>query len=202
MSVSPKELGVDLMSLNGGKIYGPKGIGCLFVRRGIKLAPLIYGGGQEFGLRSGTENVALAVGFSRALAVAQNDYKKERKRLAALSSVLRDGLKKISGISFNSQNKNCSPTILNVSFCDIEGESLLLELDKYGICCSTGSACASTDLKPSYVLLAMGVREEDAHASLRFSIGRFTSVKEIKYLLKVLPQAVARIRSICPKISS
>jgi len=198
LPIRPRELGIDLLTLNGAKIYGPKGSGCLWIRRGVKLSPIIHGGGQEFGLRSGTENIALAIGFAEALKIAQKECLQEEKRLAALNRSLRDGIKDIEGISFSSPSHDASPSILNVSFRDTEGESLLLELDHYGIYCSTGSACAATDLKPSYVLLAMGIAEELAHASLRFSMGRFTSAEDINYLLKVLPIAVARIRSVCP----
>jgi len=200
LPIKPNELGVDLLTLNGGKIYGPKGIGCLWVKRGIKLSPIIRGGGQESGLRSGTENVAFAIGFAEALRLAQHKCDQERERLTKINQILKDRISKIDGISFNSPEINASPSILNVSFVGTEGESLLLDLDQRGICCSTGSACAATDLKPSYVLLAMGVSEELAHASLRFSIGRFTTIRDVDRLLKALPQSVARIRSLCPSI--
>jgi cysteine desulfurase len=116
--------------------------------------------------------------------------------LVKIKKLLISNLKKLENISFNSPTSKCSPSILNVSFLGIEGESLLLELDSYGIYCGTGSACASRDLKPSYVLLAMGVKEEIAHMSLRFSFGRFTKEKDIKYLIKVLPIAIKRIKGI------
>ncbi len=203
LPLHPRKSGIDLLALNGGKIYGPKGIGVLYVRRGVRLDPIVYGGGQEYGLRSGTESIALAAGFAEALRLAQDECADERVRLAVLNRAMRKGIEGLEGVSFNSAEYRddklvASPGIVNVSFRDTEGESLLLELDRYGICCSTGSACAATDLKPSYVLLAMGIPEELAHASLRFSMGRFTSSEDVDALLKVLPAAVARIRSVCP----
>ena len=174
MALRLRELGVDLMTLNSGKIYGPKGIGCLWMRNGLRLSPMIVGGGQESGLRSGTENISLAVGFAEALRLAQEGVEPETRRLATLNRRLRDAVGTIDHAYFNSTERS-SPCVLNVSFAGTEGESLLLDLDGRGICCSTGSACAATDLKPSYVLLAMGLPEELAHASLRFSLGRFTT---------------------------
>lgn len=201
MSVRPNDLGVDLMTINSGKIYGPKGIGCLWRRRGIRIMPVVVGGEQESGLRSGTENISLAIGFAKALELAQSNYQNENNRLKGLHKVLKEGISKnISGVHFNTPEENFSPGILNVSFDGTEGESLLLDLDHRGVCCSTGSACAATDLKPSYVLLAMGISEELAHASLRFSFGRFTTHDEVQKLIKVLPLSVNRIRSICPPI--
>lgn len=198
--IDPNILGVDLMTLNSGKIYGPKGIGCLWLRYGVRITPLIVGGDQELGLRAGTENISLAIGFAKALELAQSDYQNENKRLNEFHKILKEGISKnISGVHFNTPEENFSPSILNVSFDGTEGESLLLDLDHRGICCSTGSACAATDLKPSYVLLAMGVPEELAHASLRFSLGRFTTMDDIQKVIEALPLSVNRIRSICPQ---
>ncbi len=200
ISIDPNMLGVDLMTLNSGKIYGPKGIGCLWLRHGVRITPVIVGGDQELGFRAGTENISLAIGFAKALELAQNDYENENLRLKNFHKILKDGLKeKITGTHFNTSEKTFSPSVLNVSFAGTEGESLLLDLDHRGICCSTGSACAATDLKPSYVLLAMGVPEELAHASLRFSLGRFTTIDDIEQVIKILPLSVNRIRSICPQ---
>lgn len=197
LSVKPKELGVDAMSINSSKIYGPKGIGLLYIKKGIKIEPIIYGGNQEFGLRPGTENVALIAGFAKALSLVQNKYKKEYPRLNKIKNKLVIELQKIKNIKINSPKKSCSPTILNISFLGAEGESLLLELNNYGIYCSTGSACASRDIKPSHVLIAIGKSEEEAHTSIRFSFGKNTKESDIKYLIKILPKAVERIRKIC-----
>lgn len=197
MPIRPYDLGVDLLTLNGAKIYGPKGFGCLWVQSGVRIAPLLYGGDQERGLHPGTENVALAAGFAEALSIAQAEAQQERERLQRLHMRLREGVLRIPGSTINASG-NSSPAILNISFRDTEGESVLLELDRYGAACSTGSACAATDLKPSHVLLVSGVPEEMAHASVRFSLGRFTTDEDVGYLLSVLPQAIARIRSVCP----
>jgi len=194
LSVNPKKLGVDLMTLNGSKIYGPKSIGCLYIRNGIKIEPIIYGGGQEFGIRAGTESISLIAGFAKALTISQNNYKKEFNRLLKIKKELIKTIKKIKDISFNSPSLKCSPNILNVSFLGAEGESLVLELDNQGVYCSTGSACASRSLKSSHVLVAMGKDDEVTHTSIRFSIGRFTKEKDIKELKKVLSKCVERIR--------
>lgn len=199
MRVRPRELGVDLLSLNSGKIYGPKGIGCLWMRKGVRVTPCIVGGSQELGLRAGTENAALALGFAEALRIAQENPEAESERLKRMNDVVRQACGHIKHCFFNSPD-DASPAVLNVSFAGTEGESLLLDLDARGICCSTGSACAATDLKPSYVLLAMGLPEELAHASLRFSFGRNTSDDDLKRLVDALPVSVERIRSVCPPI--
>lgn len=200
ISIDPNILGVDLMTLNSGKIYGPKGIGCLWLRYGVKIIPVIVGGDQESGLRSGTENISLAIGFAKALGLTQDSCDEEKKRLEVLHKALMNGISEnISGVHFNTPDQSFSPSILNVSFDGTEGESLLLDLDHRGVCCSTGSACAATDLKPSYVLLSMGISEELAHASLRFSFGRFTTIDDIQRVIEVLPLSVNRIRSICPQ---
>jgi cysteine desulfurase len=199
LKVRPRELGASLLTLNGGKIYGPKGIGCLWKRSGVQLEPIIHGGSQEFGWRAGTESMALAIGFSRALELAQQECESESKRLLKLNRMLREKVRKIPGVSLNTP-EYATPAILNASFVGVEGESLLLDLDHHGICCSTGSACAATDLKPSYVLLAMGISDELAHASLRFSIGRFTTKEDVRRLITILPKSVERIRSVCPSM--
>ena len=200
LEIHPYKLGVDLLTLNGAKIYGPKGAGCLFVRKGVHLEPVIQGGGQEFGLRSGTESIAQIAGFALALELSQSMIADENSRLKSLMKLFREGIQKnISGVTFNTPQKNSIPSILNVSFSQTEGESILLDLDENNIYCSTGSACASADLNPSHVLLAMSVPLELAHSSLRFSLGRMTTEEEIKKAIEVLPKVVERIRSICPK---
>ncbi len=199
LEVQPKKLGVDLLTLNGAKSYGPKGMGLLYNRKGVKLEPVIYGGGQEFALRAGTENLAGIVGLAEAIKVAQTKFRSESMRMVLLKKKMLDGLKKIVGVSINSSSKNCAPNILNFSVVGIEGESLLLELDYYGIAVSTGSACSARDLKPSYVLLATGKSLEVAQSSIRLSIGRQSTKKEIEYFLKILPQAIARLQKITIK---
>lgn len=191
------KLGVDLLTFNGSKIYGPKGIGALFVKKGIKLEPLIYGGGQEYGLRGGTENVPAIVGLAKALELAQNDKDKENKRLLKLRDELISGiLKKIPGARLNGDSEKRLPNNVNISIPKVEGEAMVLYLDSKGIYASTGSACSSKSLKPSHVLLAIGRSHELAHNSLRFTLGRDTTAEDVKYVLKMLPGIVKKLSEI------
>ncbi|KKN62641.1 hypothetical protein LCGC14_0509840 [marine sediment metagenome] len=199
LDLSVNKLEVDLLSLNGSKIYGPKGIGLLFVRLGTPIKPMILGGGQEEGLRSGTENLAGICGFAKALEIAQREKKKESARLIKLRNYLISGIeKKILKVVLNGHRERRLPNNVNVSILDIEGEAALLWLDKYGIYALTGSACDSQSLEPSHVILALGRPYEHAHGSLRFSLGRKTTKKDIDYLLKVLPRVVKTLREISP----
>jgi len=197
LDLNVKNLGVDLMTLNGSKIYGPKQIGILYKKTGIDLEPIIYGGGQEFNLRSGTENVASIAGLAKALELAEKNKKSEVKRLTILRNYLIDNLiKKIPKIVLNGDLKNRLPNNINISILGIEGESILLMLDDYGICASTGSACTSKSLKPSHVIVALTKSDELAHSSIRFTLGKFTKKSDVDYLLKVLPNIVKNLRSI------
>lgn len=198
LDLDVEKLHVDLLTLNGGKIYGPKGVGLLFVRRGIKLAPLLLGGGQERGMRSGTENVPGIVGLSVALEMAQTEKDKESKRLCALRDRLIAGLLKILKSRLNGDAEKRLPNNVNISFLDIEGEAAMLYLDAKGIYCSTGSACASTALEPSHVIRALGLSYEAAHGSLRFSLGRHTTKADVDSVIKVMPAIVERLRKISP----
>ncbi|MFZ6015409.1 MAG: cysteine desulfurase family protein [Patescibacteria group bacterium] len=198
LDLNVEKLHVDLLTLNGGKIYGPKGVGLLYLRRGIKIEPLIYGGGQERRLRSGTENVPGIAGLAKALDIAQAGREKESERLVKLRNRLVEGLLKISKSRLNGDLKNRLPNNVNISFMDIEGEAAMLYLDAKGVYCSTGSACASTSLDPSHVILALGMSYEAAHGSLRFTLGKSTKVKDIDYVIKVMPDIVKRLRAISP----
>ncbi|MFA6161682.1 MAG: aminotransferase class V-fold PLP-dependent enzyme [Patescibacteria group bacterium] len=198
LDLNVEKLHVDLLTLNGGKIYGPKGIGFLFVRRGVKLAPTVIGGGQERGLRSGTENVPGIVGMAKALELAQKDRDKESKRLAQLRDRLIKGLLRIPKSRLNGDPVERLPNNVNISFMDIEGEAAMLYLDAKGISCSTGSACASTSLDPSHVILALGMSYEAAHGSLRFSLGHDTTKSDVDYVIKVMPGIVEMLRKISP----
>ena len=199
LDLNINKLGVDLLSLNGSKIYGPKGIGMSFIRQGTPIRPIILGGGQEEGLRPGTENLAGIVGFSKALEITQKGRKKESARLIKLRDYLISEIKKkIPKIVLNGHQKKRLPNNVNISILDIEGEAALLWLDKYGIYALTGSACDSQSLEPSHVILALGRPYEYAHGSLRFSLGRKTTKKDIDYLLKVLPKVVKTLRKISP----
>ncbi len=192
-------LGVDLLTLNGGKIYGPKGIGCLYHRRGVRLDPNIIGGGQEKNIRSGTESVALIVGFAKALSLAVKNADKENKRL----KVLRDYFINLLTSSMPQTTLNGHPTKrlpnnVKVSVFGIQGESMVLALDARGISVSTGSACAARSLLPSHVLLAIGLSPELAHGSLRFTLGRKTKKADIDRVMKILPDVVEKLRKISP----
>ncbi len=197
LDLNVQKLGVDLMSVNASKIYGPKGLGFSYIKRGVKLSPILFGGGQEKGLRPGTENIPGIMGLAKALEISQSIREKEAKRLAILRDYLISGvLKKIKGASLNGHNVLRLPNNVNVSIPGIEGESLVLYLDAQGIACSTGSACTSQDLEPSHVVTALGKPKEAAHSSVRFSLGRKTSKSDINYVLKVLPDIVKNLRNI------
>lgn len=199
LNLDVKKLGVDLMTLNGSKIYGPKGVGLLYVRRGVNLEALVFGGGQERGYRSGTENLAGIAGFAKALELAQKNRKKETARLAALRDYFfKKILKNIPKSFINGDLKNRLPNNINVSILDVEGEAALLYLDDRGISASTGSACDSSRLEPSHVILALGQPYEYAHGSLRFTMGKQTVKKEIDYTVRALKEVVEKLRKISP----
>lgn len=200
LDLDVQRLGVCLMTLNGSKLYGPKGIGLLFVRKGACVAPLLHGGGQEFELRSGTENVPGIVGLAKALELAQAEKENESNRLTKLRNKLVDGLLKIPNIKLNGHPTKRLPNNVNVSIAGIEGESCLLMLNERGICASTGSACSSKSLEPSHVLLAIGLPHQQAHGSLRFSLGRDTTEADVDYVLEVLPKIIAELRQRSAKI--
>lgn len=195
LDMNVQYLGVDLMSVNASKIYGPKGIGFLYVRRKVKILPIIYGGGQESGLRPGTENVAGIVGLAEAFEISQNMREKETKRLSILRDYLiKEVLKKIPDSVLNGHSVLRLPNNANITIRGVEGESLVLYLDAAGIACSTGSACTSSSLEPSHVITALGKSKEDAHCSIRFTLGRKTGKSDINYLLKILPEIVKKLR--------
>lgn len=196
--IDVRKLGVDMLSLSAHKIYGPKGVGLLYVRKGISLEPLMHGGGQERGLRSGTENVPGIVGFARAAELACKEMRPEMKRQARLRDKLIAGMLKVPNTWLNGHPAKRLPNNVNVGFAFIEGESLILHLDGKGIAASTGSACSSKSLEPSHVLLAMGQKHEEAHGSLRVTIGRETTGAEVKYFLNELPKIVSKLRQISP----
>lgn len=196
--VNVMELGVDMLSLSGHKIHAPKGIGALYVRSGVRLLNLIDGGGQERGKRGGTENVAYIMGLAKALEDAIGGLD-ESARVAKMRDRLIDGiLEKIPYSRLNGPRDRRLPGNVNVSFEFIEGESLLLLLDMAGICASTGSACSSTSLEPSHVLISIGVPVEQAHGSLRLSLGRSNTDEDVDYILEKLPGIVQRLRDMSP----
>ncbi len=203
LPVNVNELGVDLLSLSAHKLYGPKGIGALYIRKGTKIIPFLQGGDQERGRRASTENVPGIMGLSRAIELARPELDEEVKRLTALRDRLIQGLfERISHIRLNGHPQKRLPNNVNVSIEFIEGESMLLNLDLDGICASTGSACSSSSLEPSHVLLSMGLPHEKAHGSLRFTSGKWTTETDINRVLEVLPQVVNKLRAISPLMKS
>lgn len=198
MALSCAELGVDMASFAAHKIGGPKGTGALYVRRKTPLEPILHGGGQERDLRSGTPNVAGIVGMSVAAGIAAGEVAGETARLSALRDRLEAAVVAIPGVSVNGGGAARVPGTLNVCIEGVEGESLLLMLDAQGIAASSGSACTSGSLEPSHVLMAMGVRPELAHGSLRLSLGRATTAEEVDEVAAALPPIVARLRAIAP----
>ncbi len=197
--IDVKEMNIDLLSMSAHKFYGPKGIGALYIKKGIKIKPLIHGGAQERNRRAGTENVPGIVGMGVAIELITNELDKEAKRLSFLRDKLIDSiLSDIPHSRLNGDRKNRLPGNVNISFEFIEGESILLMLDMKGICASSGSACTSGSLDPSHVLLAIGLPHEKAHGSLRLTLGMFNTEEEVDYIIKELPSIVKRLRDMSP----
>lgn len=195
LPVNVKELGVDFLTLSGHKIYGPKGIGVLYVKKGTPYCPMIRGGHQEKGRRAGTENTIGIIGLGKAIEMRAKEMAEEEERLKELKKVLRKGIEEnVPDISFNGHPIDCLPGTLNVSFDGAEGESVLLYLDLEGIAVSTGSACASGSLDPSHVLMATGIPVERAHGSIRISLGRTNTMEDVKYFINVIPRVISKIR--------
>ncbi|HOV73055.1 MAG TPA: IscS subfamily cysteine desulfurase [Candidatus Hydrogenedentes bacterium] len=193
--IDVRDWGVDFLTISGHKIYGPKGIGALYVRRGIPFCPLIRGGHQEQGRRAGTENTLGIIGLGRAVELRAAEMEAEGVRLRHLRETLKQGIRdRIPDVHFNGHQTDCLPGTLNVSFDGAEGESILLYLDLEGIAVSTGSACASGSLDPSHVLMAIGTPVERAHGSIRMSLGRDNTMEDIEYVLDKLPPIIAKIR--------
>jgi len=194
--IDVKKTNVDLLSFSAHKIHGPKGIGAIYIRKGTSLKKMQHGGSQEFNLRAGTENVAAAVGFAKAVQLVKE---KEIAQIAKLRDRLIGGLRKIPDTMLNGpagKKRLCNN--VNIVFRFIEGESMLLHLDAKGIAVSTGSACSQRDLKPSQVLTAIGLRPDVAHGSIRFTLSRFSTAKEIDYTIKCVKQVVENLRQISP----
>lgn len=191
------ELGVDLLSFSGHKIGAPKGIGGLYIRRGVRLGRFLDGGGQESGRRGGTENVPYIMGMAKAVDIAHENMA-DNERIRAMRDRLIEGLLQIPHSFLNGHPTQRLPGNVNISFKYIEGESMLLLLDMAGICVSTGSACSSASLEPSHVLLACGVPVEHAHGSLRISLGHQNTDADVDYILATLPEVVARLRAMSP----
>ncbi|HOI14162.1 MAG TPA: cysteine desulfurase NifS [Methanoculleus sp.] len=190
---------IDLLSLSGHKFYGPKGTGALYIRQGTRIESLIHGGGQERGRRAGTENVPGIVGLGRAIELATADIEGHNRRIAAMRDrLVRGVLASIPDTRVNGHPKERLANNANFSFRYVEGESILLSLDAHGICASTGSACSSGSSEPSHVLLAIGLPREEAHGSLRLTLGDANAKDDIDYVLEVLPEVIGRLRRISP----
>jgi cysteine desulfurase len=201
--VDVNELGVDLLAMSAHKLYGPKGVGALYIRKGTRIIPFMHGGEQERRRRASTENVAGIVGFGKAVEIAQEEMGEEVKRVIPLRDKLITGLcQQIDHTRLNGHPSQRLPNHVNVSIEFVEGESMLLNLDLEGIAAATGSACSSSSLEPSHVLLAMGLSHELAHGSLRFTLGRETTEEEIDRVLVVVPKIVATLRAMSPMLES
>lgn len=190
--------GIDMLSVSGHKIHAQKGVGALYVRKGIPMTNLIYGGAQERNRRAGTENLPAIVGFAKAMELANTDIEERGKKTAILRDRLIDGILKLPRTRLNGDREKRLPGTVNISIEGVEGESLLLMLDMNGICASSGSACTSGSLDPSHVLLALGLKHEVAHGSLRLSINEDTTDEDVDYILEVVPKVVNRLRDMSP----
>jgi len=199
LPIDLKKTPIDFLSLSGHKLHASKGVGALYVQRGTKFSPYIIGGHQESGRRGGTESVPLIVGLGAACELAMNSMEVERAHLARLRDKLEAGiLEKVRRVTVNGDRENRLPNTTNTSFESIEGESILLMLNEYGICASSGSACTSGSLEPSHVLLAMGILHEKAHGSIRWSLSRYSTEEEVDFILEKLPPVIEHLRKLSP----
>lgn len=196
--VDVQDLQADMLSLSGHKIYGPKGVGVLYLRKGTKLSNIVHGGAQERNLRPGTENVAGIIGLAKALELAVAEQPETKKRLTAFRNKLIDGLTALPDVILNGHREQRLPGNVNVSILRVEGESLLLSLDMAGVAGSSGSACTSGSLDPSHVLMAMGLDHQTAHGSLRLTLGKSSTEADIDHVLSVVPGIVERLRDMSP----
>lgn len=197
--VDVNTLNVDLLSLSGHKLYAPKGVGALYVRTGTRLQQLLYGGHHQRGFRPGTENVAAIVGLGAAAEIARQSLEEDARRVAALRDQLECGLvQRVPHIRLNAGNAPRTPNTTNIMFTGIEGEALVIALDLKGLACSVGAACSSGAVEPSRVLTAIGLSQDEAKSSLRFSLGRHTTESEIDFALETIPPAVAQLRALSP----
>lgn len=197
--VNVNDLGVDLMTMSAHKIYGPKGVGALYIRKGTKIEPLIRGGHHERNRRAGTENVPGIVGFGKAVEIASANMEQESKRLWDLTEQLKDGLtERIEYVYENSHPTKRVPNIINLSFDYVEGESIILNLDIKGVAASTGSACTSGSLEPSHVLTALGLCASTAQGAVRFSLGRDNTKEDVDYIIEIMPEIINRLRKMSP----
>jgi len=197
--IDVKSEGIDLLTISSNDMYGPRGVGALYIKEGIRVEPLSHGGGQERGLRSGTENLAGIVGFGKAAETAKKEMQTEAERLVKLRDRFIEGLLKPIPYSFlNGHPTERLPDNVSVRYSFIEGESMLLSLDMMGVAASSGSACTAKTLEPSHVLLAIGLKHEEAHGSLMFTLGRQNTEDDVEYVISLMPGIVKRLRAISP----
>jgi len=195
-----EKLNVDLLSLSGHKLYAPKGVGALFIKKGTPIKRQQDGGGQEYRLRAGTENVPYIVGLGKAMELIQQNKEQKTKNIKNLRNELIEGVLKISGVKLVGDSKKNAPHIATFLIEGAEGEAMLLLLSEKGIAASSGSACTSGLLEPSHVLVAMGIPPEQAHGSLRFSLGKENNQQEVNYVIRVLPEIIQKLRRMAPKL--
>ena len=197
--VDVNELNVDLLSISAHKLYGPKGIGALYIKKGVRLEPILHGGGHEKGIRPGTENVSGIVGLGKACQIAEENLAETMKKVTAIrDGIIKKVLSEIDKSYLNGHPTKRLPNNINFRFTSIEGESLVLHLDAKGIAASTGSACSSKKLEPSHVLMALGLKEVDAHGSLRLTLGKENKQEEIDYIAESIKDAVNTLRELSP----
>jgi cysteine desulfurase len=196
--IDVKQMNLDLLSVSSHKMYGPKGVGGLYIKKGTKIEPLLHGGGHEFKKRSSTVNVAGVVGFAEAARIQKKEMASDAKKQIGLRDKLIKELLKIDDAHLTGHPTKRLPNNASFWFAYIEGESLLMQLDINGVSASTGSACSSTSLEASHVLLAVGLKPQEAHGSLRLSLGKYTTNEDVNYVLEVVPKSVERLREISP----
>ena len=200
LNIDVKNLNIDMLSLSGHKMYAPKGVGVLYIRKGMHPENFMHGGAQEKGKRASTENIAGIVGLGEAMEILKGRLDDDKKKISAWRDEIISGIKnKIPYAKLNgATGENRLPNNINFSFIGVEGETLLLDLDAKGVCASTGSACSSESLDPSHVLMAMGLKHEMAHGSVRLTLGRLNDYEQVKYILEILPEIVSRRREMSP----
>ncbi|MCK4435174.1 cysteine desulfurase [Candidatus Bathyarchaeota archaeon] len=198
LAIDVRKIKIDFMTTNGHKLYGPKGVGALFKRKGRELDSLIHGGGHEFGLRSGTENIPAIVGFAKAVELREGEMEAEARRLTNMRNKLIKATLEIEETYLNGHPTERLANNTNFRFSYIEGEAVVLSLSSEGIAASSGSACSSKSAEPSHVLLAIGLKPEEARGSLRISIGKYNTEEDIDYIIQVLPRIVKRLRAMSP----
>jgi len=197
--IDVKDLGIDLMTVSSNDMYGPKGVGALYVKEGIRIEPQIHGGGQQKGIRSGTENIPSIVAFGKAAEIAKAEMQPNLEKLTKLRERLIQGLLKPLPYTFlNGHTTNRLPDNVSVRYSFIEGESILLSLEINGVSVSSGSACASKTLEPSHVLLATGLKHEEAHGSIMFSLGRENNLEDVEYVIGLMPNIINQLRAMSP----